>query len=241
MKERPILFSAPMVLAILDGSKTQTRRLVTVPWHKGKRCLPYDPYYTESAGKLLCQDGDGNYFPITEIASPPYGVPGDRLWVRETHFLYGRWESWKEAGNAGDEDYFWKFVPQPEKGARFPDSQWPAPTGIATTRHEIGWFKRPSIFMPRWASRITLEVMDVRVQRLLEINEEDAVAEGIESAGETLLGKTPLWKLYGKIASSAALNPTSSFASLWNSINAQRAPWLSNPWVWAITFKRILP
>jgi hypothetical protein len=174
LRERPIIFGGPMVQAILAGTKTQTRRVVT-RWVRAR----------QRSGSPL-------------VDHCPYGVPGDRLWVREM---------WAPQC---DED----LRPEIARPTIFYAAGW---TGAA-----IRW--RSSVSMPRWASRITLELTEVRVQRLQEISEEDAKAEGIIARGP----------------GSPTLRPHQrDFRGLWNDINAKRGyGWDSNPWVWAITFKR---
>lgn len=162
LKERPILMSAPMVRAILEGRKTQTRRVAKIT----SRC--------------------------------PHGVPGDRLWVRET--------CERRPFCAGSKAI---CVAYSADGESVLD-----PVGFDYSC----WWKRgeklPSIFMPRWASRITLEVTGVRVERVQEINQVDALAEGTQ-------GKH-------------------SYAELWDSLNAKRGfGWDTNPWVWVLEFKRV--
>jgi hypothetical protein len=229
MKERPILFSSPMVRAILDSRKTQTRRAVkpqpivhtngSIEWHSPR----YD-------------NGDGvNYFHTFElqglmkdwVKTCPYGVPGDRLWVRETfycdyvfagdhakscvgcvnckHTDDDRIKQWRE------ELYYRADVPS----GKFEDAgYWSEP----------GSYWKPSIFMPRWASRITLEITDVRVQRLQEISEEDAKAEGCFGVS---------------VHESYPFTCREDYQQLWNEINGKKAPWASNPWVWAVSFRRL--
>lgn len=180
MKERPILFSAPMVRAIVAGTKTQTRRIV-------------------KPGVL--EDG----WPIAYAAERcPYGAPGDRLWVRET---------WAKAGEVGDDIEYRADNPDP-LGARW----------------------RPSIHMPRWASRLLLEVTAVRVERLQDISEDDACAEGVQELDGTLdeLALYARAKKMGECATDSRV----WFAELWDSINGTRAPWASNPFVWVVSFKR---
>lgn len=201
VKERPILFSGPMIRAILDGPKTQTRRAakhplaqaaVRVSSHNGQSefdCILAD----ESGGMIHC----------------PYGKPGDCLWVRET---------WRDE------------VPGCPSGLTY-RADHIHPDGDGPT--VIKW--KPSIFMPRAASRILLELVDVRLERLQDISEEDAIAEGVERDGE-------LWKCYcGKCPEGypRRTSATASFMSLWDSINRKTYPWNSNPWVWALTFKRL--
>ena len=200
MKERPILFSGPMVRAILEGRKTQTRRVLKVA-----------PSYTLSTQATFTMQPNGNVllerWPRQEREMNnfgrgaqypcPYGVTGDRLWVRETFHWSENYEPIYRAcidlGLASVVDHF-------------------------RVKHEERWV--PSIHMPRWASRILLEVTEVRVQRLQEMSEDDALAEG------------------------RSLNPNDLagfFPDTWDSINGKSHPWASNPWVWAITFKRIAP
>jgi hypothetical protein len=193
MKELPILFSAPMVRAILEGRKTQTRRIVKVRpagaevvVHNGR---VWKPARVDYAGFVEC----------------PYGQPGDRLWVRETFLLRG---NGTHCVYRADSD----LIEAAGFGAMYG-----------------GW--KPSIFMPRKFSSITLEVTGVRVERLQEISERDAQAEGIDdpTCTEEVTPATGY----------ATYSYATSFAKLWDSINAKRAPWASNPWVWCISFRRI--
>lgn len=193
MKEKPILFSGPMARAILDGTKTQTRRVV-------ESALNYRKYdgmeLAVLDGKAYITNDDLAHFELL----CPYGQPGDRLWVRET---------WGWVGDHHHEDHrsiYWKA----DRG------DWPK------TRK---W--RPSIFMPRWASRLTLEVTDIRVQRVQEISEGDAKAEG---ATPSIVGDELDHLKY-----------RAGFMALWDSINAKRGfGWDVNPWVWAISVKRVV-
>jgi len=192
MKERPILFSGPMVRAILDGSKTQTRRIA------------------KEFNEMPNLDGILRRFPNIDVPVQkgcPYGTPGDRLWVRET---------W-----AHERD-----------GTGCPDD-----TGVLYRATDPGWDDegtglrwRPSIFMSRASSRILLEITDVRVQRLQEISEEDARAEGV----------TPTMPIYGDCGGFEHQGHRDSFIRLWESINGPNS-WHANPWVWAITFRRLEP
>lgn len=180
MKERPILFSGEMVRAILDGRKTQTRRVVKFDW-------------CGSANGLLHQ---ASFDPAYKC---PYGKVGDRLWVRETwaKLLSGR--IWYRAD-----------------GHSINDGGW-----------------RPSIHMPRWASRITLEITGVWVERLQAIGQNDAFREGVRRAAD---GRWFNYAPDGPTHNSAR----GSFISLWESINGPGS-WDANPWVWVIEFKRIQP
>jgi len=194
MKERQILFSAPMVRAILDGSKTQTRRIVkTGKWeHENSE-------YGVSFGNC------------------PYGEPGDRLWVRETWNKFDAWEG-----------YFYAADDHP-----FGIGEADDPDHIE--QHDIRW--KPSIHMPRAASRITLEVTGVRVERLQDISEADARAEGVEPV---VVGEG--WRRYCDSGSEEVGVPPCadarhSFQSLWEQINGAGS-WAANPWVWVVEFQR---
>lgn len=189
MKERPILFSAPMVRAILDGSKTQTRRIV--------RCR-----------------GDGSRMDSVS----PYGIAGDRLWVRET------WAA------PHDCDHL-KPTELPEDTPVHYRASWEGPCGIA-------W--RPSIFLRRCFSRLMLEVTGVRAERLRDISEADAKAEGVESAATSLIGLADEQQIISGDGRTKGSHPfTLSYAVLWDEINGDRAPWVRNPWVWVIEFRKL--
>jgi hypothetical protein len=188
-RERPILFSGPMVRAILDGSKTQTRRVVKDAQLEGiGRC-----HWSKTGWAHLRLSGGCSCQPVP----CPYGYPGDRLWVRET------------------------WAPERE-GTGCPDD-----TGTLYRATDPGWDDedtglrwRPSIFMPRAASRILLEVTDVCVQRLQDITEDDAREEGYPPKYNHCPGE---W-----------------FFDTWSSIHGEGS-WDANPWVWALTFRRLQP
>lgn len=168
MKARPILFSGPMVRALLAGTKTQTRRVckpaatlsavVEVP-------DPLERGQVYNGSHFGDEDGEAQF-------ACPYGGRGERLWVRETHYLHGIWSVRK--GDDGKRR--WTFSPNQDMGVQFDE-----PNGLIRGRSTTvpGWYRRPSIHMPRWASRITLEVTGVRVERLQDISEADARAEGV--------------------------------------------------------------
>ena len=206
VKERPILFSGPMVRAIMDGRKTQTRRIV-------KPQPPCACVYeiNGNQNKAICLAGPGADVPARPWFVPPYvnkaqywvccpyGTVGDRLWIRET------WRPIVSGTREGGFDY------------RAND---PSASGVGFTK----W--TPSIHMPRLASRITLEITSVRVERLNDISAEDAKAEGIMFG----TGKPGQCRTCAKGA----------FMDLWNSINGVDS-WLQNPWVWVVEFKRVKP
>lgn len=214
MKSRPILFSGPMVRAILDGCKTQTRRVCgdRIQYIDG----PGGPPYTQKLGSHIFEGGPCAWH-------CPYGKPGDRLWVRETWRPVGPWEF--EGGT---------IVFQCD-GARVnvtnAKEQTP-PVFVRSSDQKDKW--RPSIHLPRWASRITLEVTGVRVQRLNETSEADAIAEGLHRDP-----KNPNLWTWGDYPSGST-NPVYAYELLWNQINESRGfGWSVNPWVWVIEFRRI--
>ena len=232
MKERPILFSGAMVRAILAGEKTQTRRIVK------PQPVPYAEFNNSLAfvGPTICQPG---YLAIGVDAVPgsigllkcPYGQPGDRLYVRESYFQFGHWEPVTGKLTKGGRQK-WAFVPD-SKDVIFDSSAVPGGTW-RLGRHNVGfetpaWHKRLGRFMPRAASRITLEITGIRVERLQEINEDDARAEGViidRSAAES----SGMWDAAHRRA----------YHILWNSINGPGS-WDANPFVWVVEFKRITP
>lgn len=224
-RERPILFSGPMVRAILEGRKTQTRRIV-----KG---LPDGIRFASALPESGYQYRFTDFKETTVDLHCPYGRPpiplesADRLWVRETHFLYGYWR--KTKGH-------WRFH-QITKGAMdnssvyYPDDP---PDEIAATRTTRGWHKRPAIFMPRWASRITLAITSIRVERLqtLVLSFDDLIAEGMEY--------DPHESMIGPCDADITLSLAERFGAGWDALNAKRGySWESNPWVWVVEFKKL--
>lgn len=211
MKERPILFSAPMVRALLDGSKTQTRRAVRKQFADDAEVAEVSATTSEgwqtSGHSGLWWDDAGAC--LDDAVRCPYGKPGDRLWVRET------FNRTNPGGDTGI--YFYRADNNPA----YEDAIW-----------------KPSIFMPRWASRITLEITAVRVERLQDISYEDALAEGVADA-RPLLGNTE--PSHGETADETSRRlrwPQREYELLWNKINGVGA-WNKNPWVWCVSFKRV--
>lgn len=185
MTDRPILFSAPMVRALLDGRKTQTRRVLRNPEYYG--CPTGDcPHQTQAEcnAAMASLDAEATRFAV-----------GDRLWVREAFAADGK----------PDDAVVWYRAHHEEAQARGP-------------RVDVPW--RPSIHMPRWASRLTLTVTDVRVERLQDISEADAIAEGMDETAVQHFGC-----------------PIKAYAALWNSLaRTEEAAWSANPWVVAVPF-----
>ena len=251
MKERPILFSGPMVRAILAGRKTVTRRIVGLDTLKPSETSGYDWTFRgrapvrSIAGQL--RHGGGCWQDLTAakfLKLCPYGSAGDRLWVRETW----RYHGWTEDGApwikyaADDSTRLCERIPDEwsdrlaDIWADLSDDANMAIDGRAADRK---W--RPSIFLPRWASRITLEVVSVRVERL-EITEEDAIAEGAQRFDNLPsthpYGQDARWSMEAPTATDQCLGSARmAFANLWNKLNASRAPWLNDPWVWRVEFR----
>lgn len=220
MTERPILFSGPMVRAILAGLKTQTRRIV-----KDER-MP-----------TVFRTGEPESVPSWYFDQCPHGKPGDRLWVRETWAPSVKAPKCQIAFQADGRCY--GFGGDGAGGYLRIFHGWLVDS---TTRGDQpgdtfgrGMYRRwkPSIHMPRWASRISLEITDVRVERLQEIDEEDAMAEGVQvdDLGDAVFEDENDDLNFG--------TAKAAFSGLWDSINGKRAPWRSNPWVWVITFRRV--
>lgn len=222
MKERPIIFSAPMVRAILAGTKTQTRRVVKP---QPPEILPaYAPKVYWPARDRHMTHGDPDGAAYLQFERPgdydgahvmrggfgfrcPYGQPGDRLWVRET---------WAQPDRRSAGFSPWVYAANYQE------------------RSSHRW--RSSIHMPRCASRILLDVTDVRVERLQDISEADAQAEGV----------TPKWepgcsgRLMDAFGGFSFRPAASAYAELWEQINGPGS-WDANPWVWVIEFKRVTP
>ena len=204
VKERPILFSGPMVRAILEGRKTQTRRVIK----------PKHEFFVDDG-----HDGINRvYYPCYVTGEPepqeilcPYGSVGERLWVRET---------WAVVPKVSDDG------PKHKAKGDGTGATWRADWN----GNPSGFPWKPSIHMPRWASRITLEVTGVRVERLNDISEADAYSEGVTIPS------------HYKFASNGRPNDRNearvTFETLWESINGPES-WPLNPWVWVVEFKRI--
>lgn len=215
MAERPILFSGAMVRAILDGHKTQTRRVIKRPksmpgdylLHPTKIMDRLRAWYSRAAGDV-----------VGTVQPCPYGQPGDRLWVREAFTIPSdvtectRHVAYRADACEEDGRLLWK----------------------------------PSIHMPRWASRILLEVTAIRVERLNDISEADAIAEGCRPDaglhGDDDMGVHFTSETFdrhnGRIGSVPM--PVVRYAVLWNSINGPGS-WEANPWVWVVEFRRVMP
>ena len=224
-KKRPILFNTEMVRAVLDGRKTQTRRVIKpkVAW-RGRYEGGYDlvPVAMTHPPGMWCWEHGGQY---DDIGRCPYGVPGDRLWVRETWRHYGN--SARYDADAGHWQSKALVIYRADDEATEVLMDDPPSYGPSDAKGWARW--RPSIHMPRAMSRISLEVTGVRVERIDEITINDCIAEGIN--GEFPVGLPPT------LACKAVAH---DFRELWDSINAKRGyGWDVNPWVWVVEFKRM--
>lgn len=211
MKELPIRFSGPMVKAILDGSKTQTRRVVK----------------QDREGLLDCEPTPA-WDAFWQCVACPYGKPGDRLWVRET------WcKLWPEH-QMNDPDAGRYYYAATDDTPTMVDGD--GYTDYTKSGHERSPWK-PSIHMPRAASRISLDITMVRVERLNDISEADAKSEGIfkcpSGRWEAPLVKSKVGTLCAEVD-----DPRIAYRALWDQINGPNA-WAANPWVWVVEFRRL--
>ena len=223
MKDRPILFSGPMVRAILAGTKTQTRRVV--------KCHPILGGASDWCERAAAGDTELNR--IRRFVGDyrrfcPYGAPGDLLWVRET---FSPTDSSGMACQIGDA----AFAVLRDGTQVYPDGEIIPPSvgGYAPNAFDRCKF-RPSIHMPRWASRLTLRITDVRVERLNAISEADAIAEGVERFDTGFRDYTR--PRPGEPTGACFAEARDSFESLWESINGAGS-WAANPWVWVVGFE----
>ena len=257
MKDRPILFSGPMVRALKDGSKRQTRRVV-----RGSEAWPLNAdraTILPTRGTALAVVGYSTHAP--EIRCP-YGMPGDRLWVRESwqvaretldYETGGEYDVWAWDEGLGDprkhlkgdarfgtkSALFYAADGEDKNPSAFFDLLGLDNKTVLRTK-EINW--RPSIHMPRWASRITLEITSVRVERLQDISEADALAEGIVECPIPADDEGPrrIGYVVGPDDGKSGLSVTAveAYRNLWESINGPGS-WDANPWVWVVEFRRV--
>ncbi|GAA5003482.1 hypothetical protein GCM10023206_07300 [Acinetobacter puyangensis] len=195
MKERPILFSTPMVRAILEGRKTQTRRVLNCDHPVVTGFIPNGTHYWQ--GTAISKAVEQQYIStFPRVVKCPFGAVGDRLYVRETWSTHACFDDILPRNIPVRSIHYW------------------ADGEVKTGK------KRSSIHMPQWASRILLEITNIRVERLNDISEADAVAEGMIADDDYCAEEY--------------------FSMLWNEINGWKEKgWNANPWVWCITFKVI--
>ncbi|HCL5249752.1 TPA: hypothetical protein N2F69_004607 [Salmonella enterica] len=206
-----MIFNGEMVRAILDGRKTQTRRIMK---NQPAGDYPETPALIRNVGTGFQWHG---LYGESSIFNCPLGSIGERIWVRETYqgplFDYEQMESYLEDSSKFEKPDFCVYRADGNPAPEFYD---------ADDNLHCGW--RPSIHMPRWASRITLEITDVRVERLNAISEEDAQAEGVQPACYEITPPEAAYRV--------------SFGEVWRGIYGEES-WSANPWVWVIEFKRV--
>ncbi len=225
MLDHPILFSGAMVRRILDGSKTVTRRVI-----KRENAPDHGNVWQDCD----CHDIDPSDTPcevcVARFGPSPYGDAGDRLWVREC------WAPVQYNAEASTPSEM--------------DASSERPAFRATFAHAPAYRWRPSIHMPRWASRLTLDVVSVRAERLHDITNEDAILEGVRrfdnipvARGYSDPANPPrwTWQEAPPDTSHCLITARHAFSNLWESINSELAPWASNPWVWRVEFKQVQP
>lgn len=217
MKQTPIIFSGEMVRATLDDLKTQTRRL------NGLKRVNTEPsrwelVYLSDSGEATFRHQLGAVVKI----QCPYGQPGDQLWVRETWGV-GRWGDRKKPSELLDyaSGSFKTFYRASTPNVPYVN-RW-----------------RPSIYLPKWAARIWRELTKVRVERLQDISENDAKAEGVTPGKVLESGGNPFKQNIARLGPLKQGTYRGAFIALWNELNAKRGHgWDTNPWAWALTFKR---
>ncbi|HEM8551812.1 TPA: hypothetical protein U2Q38_000096 [Citrobacter koseri] len=218
-KEHGMIFNGEMVRALLDGRKTQTRRIMK---NQPAGDYPDTPALVRNVGPGFQWYGG---YGESSIFNCPFGAVGDHIWVRETF-----------QGPLVSEELFEEYLTHPEKFEMPQYCEYSADGGAKPEYCDLddnlrhGW--RPSIHMPRWASRILLEITDMRVERFNDICEEDAQAEGVAQL------RGGFWQHYQPSWTQHQLSARGSFVTLWKSIYGEES-WHSNPWVWVIEFKRV--
>jgi hypothetical protein len=232
MKEKPILFSTPMIQAILDGRKTQTRRIIKdqpLPESKiGEFIIEFTKQWKryDLIQKIQISSNPIGYEAVKSWKCP-FGKIGDILWVKEMYYAYGMWI---KNGHTKGGKQKWKFFDTTLTGYEYHYQDNPPENILPNTKHETyGWFKRLSLFMPKEACRIRLKITNIRVERLQDITEQDAIVEGIES-------RDGIYKDY--LSGEYYRKPLQSYLTLWESING-KGSWDKNPWVWVIEFNKL--
>ncbi|MBY0466179.1 MAG: hypothetical protein K2W33_14670 [Burkholderiales bacterium] len=239
MKDTPILYTGPMVRSVLADRKNMTRRVVKPQFSQD--AIPAEVSATTPEGwQTTGHSGlwwDDVAACMDDAIRCPYGMPGDRLWVKETFYAWGHWETRFSEAKGRDE---WHFVDMTlDTGRAY---RYAADGAIENEKPKRGltgntptWWKRPAIFMRRAASRITLEVTGVRIERLQAISQNDAVNEGLQrlpASGRYVVTNGDQYFGF------ASTNPVEVYRDLWEGINGAGS-WDANPWVWVIAFKLI--
>ncbi|MDN2675670.1 hypothetical protein [Janthinobacterium sp. SUN033] len=233
MKELPILFNAPMVRALLDGSKTQTRRIMK-PQPEPVPHRPGDYQWPCNALQSMVSVADTRAPGAHGMAGDacPHGAHRDQIWVRETFFAYGRWVTRYSKKKGRDERHFIDMTAECDRTYQYDADSPDVPAAAERGGAQPGWYKRPAIFMTRAASRTLLAIVSVRVERLNDCSEVDALAEGAKAE--------PCDHVRMSCDEIGCCGPTARgmYAALWDQINGAGA-WAGNPWVWVIEFKQV--
>ena len=231
VKERPIIFSGEMVKAILDRKNTMTRRVVKsnfINHYKHAHIIKQSSDKSREGKAYFYDKPCSSMVLSSQLVSNPYGKVGDRLWVRET---------WQEIGP--DCLLTYKATYPSDLYAKRPELENVPPIEALKDK---GYLWKSPLFMPREFSRLLLEITDIRVERLQDISEADAMKEGVKSwkVNCSYNGLKTVYKDYSDIHNDviAYNNPIASFKTLWDSLNTKKGyPWSSNPWVWVVEFK----
>src|ERR1035437_104911 len=221
-KSRPILFSPAMVTAILDGKKSQTRRAITPQPISSKPEAEWYPDAYDGGPEWTVWGKKGSAVD-NKCTLPfwkcPYGVVGDSLWVREEHYRFGHWREVPGVKTKTGKQK-WAFIPDSDQVLFvMPDKSY-LKSRLKDYPEAPAWHKRLARFMPRSCSRITLEITEIRVERLCDISETDSIAEGVSDRDED----------------GAWTSASEAYAELWDKINGDGS-WNKDPFVWCLTFK----
>lgn len=241
MKEKPILFSTPMVQALLENRKKMTRR--TRGLEKVNECPDNWEYQAILVFPIEKNRLEIQFKNITTTNTGTLKVPikvGDYLWVKETYYAYGYWKKTGELTKTGKVKYKFKDITM-DRGHRYLYETGSEKPNKVLNQNAVkdgitGWFKRPSLFMPKVASRIKLEVAGVHCERLQDISESDAIDEGIEKVCD--YGETGYKDYTRPDEAFSDIDAKLSFATLWESINGEDS-WIESPWVFIYEFKQI--
>jgi hypothetical protein len=231
--EKPILFSTPMVKAILEGRKTKTRRIIKKQpvWDEDSGYKYWDNLMFDIHDDLL----ETMYMP--DHCS--YGEIGHNLWVRETFYAYGHWTLVTTVGlSSVKKEWHFNDLTLSEGKNYFYEDCPPATELICKGRFGLGYFKRPSIFMPKAACRTKLEITNITAERLQDISEEDAIAEGVIGVSRSGGFGYGLSKEWDYNLPMHETTPIKAYKLLWELINGDGS-WDENPWVWVIELKKI--
>lgn len=229
IKYKPTLFSPPMVEAIENDRKTMTRRIID---DKVVRTCEQD---ATLAGTTIQE----------QLVKKAKYQRGDVMWVKETFYAYGKWEMTTDSVTGKKKWSFNDLTGLRRMSYYYEHNIKDSGVKVVKKRKigEIGYYKRPSIFMPRTAARRFLEVTNVRAERLQEISHEDAIAEGIIPLGMSIMQVVTMGQQYLDYSKrrkllNDGLSPTESFKSLWESLNGPES-WKFNPWVWVYEFVKL--